>query len=198
MKFWTVQKTAVVNTVNKFGGFSPDFSKSDYVAMNPDLKSLYDVILSSFNKVNNVMFSGLIFSFMESDNKKIYSIPDIYSFYDLINEKKPVIKSLWENLCSKDTVILELDYSEEFNPIYMDVNDFQFLMPPLMIMPPYTDNDIQYLLEDINNGIIRPSVFPSGLIQAHLPYIQSENITNLYPMFKLKYIKGSLSTAFVL
>ena len=198
MKFWTVQKTAVVNTVNKFGGFSPDFSKSDYVAMNPDLKSLYDVILSSFNKVNNVMFSGLIFSFMESDNKKIYSIPDIYSFYDLINEKKPVIKSLWENLCSKDTVILELDYSEEFNPIYMDVNDFQFLMPPLMIMPPYTDNDIQYLLEDINNGIIRPSVFPSGLIQAHLPYIKSENITNIYPMFKLKSIKGSLSTVFFL
>lgn len=48
----------------------------------------------------------------------------------------------------------------------------KFSMPPLMIMPPY--------------GIIRPSVFPSGLIQAHLPYIKSENITNIYPMFKLK------------
>ena len=186
MKFWTVQKITVADTVNKFGVFSPDFSKSDYVAMNPELKSLYDVILSSFNKVNNVMFAGLIFSFMTSDNKKIYSIPDIYSFYDLINEKKPVIKSLWENLCSNDTVILELDYSKEFNPIYIDVNDFQFLMPPITIIPPYTDNDIQYLLEDINNGIIRPSVFPSGLIQAHLPYIKSENITNIYPMFKLK------------
>ncbi|MGN0676257.1 MAG: hypothetical protein ACI4K5_00755 [Ruminococcus sp.] len=185
MKFWTVQKTAVVNTVNKFGGFSPDFNKSDYIEINPDLKSLYDVILSSFNQVNNVMFSGLIFSFMKSDDKNIYQIPDIYSFYDLIKEKKPVIKSLWENLSSKDTVILELDYSENFNPIYIDINDFQFLMPPIMIMPPYTDKDIQYLLEDIQNGIIRPSVFPSGLIQAHLPYIKSENITNIYPMFKL-------------
>lgn len=186
MKFWTVQKTTVVDTVNKSGIFSPDFSKSDYVAMKPKLKNLYNVILLSFNKVNNVMLPGLIFSFMASDNKKIYPISDIHSFNDLINEKKPVIEDLWENLCSNDTVILELDYSKEFNPIYIDVNDFQFLMPPITIIPPYTDNDIQYLLEDINNGIIRPSVFPSGLIQAHLPYIKSENITNIYPMFKLK------------
>lgn len=189
MKFWTVQKNIIINTIDTYGYFKPDFSKSDYTASNPPLTSLYNMILEAFNNVNNTNYAGLIFAFAQTDNKNIYPIPDIYSFYDLIKEKKSVIKSLWDNLSSKDVVIAELDYLEDdfnFNPISIDINDFQFLMPPHMILPPYTKNDISRICNDLYNGNIKPSIFPSGIIQAHLPFITSKNLTNVYPMFKLK------------
>lgn len=69
MKFWTVQKKEIINVVDKNGIFYSDFAKSNYVKLNPNLKDLYDLVLKSFNDINNLNVKGLIFAFSQSDNQ---------------------------------------------------------------------------------------------------------------------------------
>lgn len=185
MKFWTVQKKEIIEMVKKNGSFQPDFSKSDYLQLDPNLKDLYYMVLDAFNKKNNMNLPGLIYAFMWSDDKKIYQIENIEAFYAFIQNGQSAIKSLWNTLNKKDVVIVELNYEEEFNPIYVDINDFQFLMPPIMILPPYNRDDIDRISMEISKGEITRSILPSNIIQAHLPYIKSENIVNVYSMFEL-------------
>lgn len=183
MKFWTVQKKEMINLAKENGIFQPDFNKSDYVKLISDLKGLYNLILDSFNRINNTSLSGLVFAFSQSDGSSIYEIEDFDSFYSLIQDKKAVINSLWNELKNKDVVITELNYNENFNPIFLDINDFQFMMPPIVFSCPYTKQDIERICWGICNGEITKSVFPSNVIQTHLPYIKSENIVNIYSMF---------------
>ena len=82
-------------------------------------------------------------------------------------------------------MVLELEYEENFNPIFIDINDFQLLMPPRMILPPYTGESFGRILNDISLGRVSSSEFPSYLFQAHLPDIKKENIINVYPVFSL-------------
>ena len=81
---------------------------------------------------------------------------------------------------------MELNYEERFNPIFIDINDFQFLMPPIMLLPPYTKNSILRIRQDIVYGQTSVSEFPSNVMQAHLPYIEKENIVNVYPIFEIE------------
>lgn len=37
----------------------------------------------------------------------------------------------------------------------------------------------------MREGKISPSEFPTDVIQAHLPYIKDENLTDIHPMFKV-------------
>lgn len=183
MKFWTVQRKEIINIVNEKGIYQPDFSKSDYLQVIPDLKHLYYMVLEAFNEVNNTNFPGLIFSFLKSDKESIYQIEDFNEFYAFIQNRKAAIYSMWNELKKKDAMILELEYETDFNPIYVDINDFQFLMPQITLLPPYTEQDIERICGEICNGEITRSIFPSYVIQAHLPNIKSENIVNTYPMF---------------
>ncbi len=183
MKFWTVQKKEIINVVDKNGIFYSDFAKSNYVKLNPNLKDLYDLVLESFNKINHLNLRGIIFAFSQSDSQSVYEIDNFTSFYTFIQNKRAVIESLWNELKIKDAVILELNYNESFNPIFLDINDFQFLMPPIVFPVPFTDQDIERICWSIENGKITRSVFPSNVIQAHLPYIKPENIVNTYSIF---------------
>lgn len=183
MKFWTVQKKEIINLVNKNGIFYSDFTKSNYLKLNPNLKDLYGLVLKSFNKINDLNLRGIIFAFSQSDSQAVYEIENFKSFYSFIQNKKAVIESLWNELKSKEAVILELNYKKDFNPIFLDINDFQFLMPPIVFPYPFTEQDIERICWSIENGRITRSVFPSNVIQAHLPYIKSENIVNTYSMF---------------
>ncbi len=186
MKFWTVQKKEVIGIINKEGVYKPDFRKSDYLQIIPDLKDLYNIVLEAFNQVNNMRLDGLIYAFLKSDDEVIYQIQDIQEFAEFIKSKKAVIESLWKQFNKNDTVIVELNYNEKFNPIFVDINDFQFLMPPIMLLPPYTKSDVDRIINEMQNGQITRSVYPSNVIQAHLPYIKVENIINIYPMFSLE------------
>lgn len=183
MKFWSVQKKEIIDLIKEKGVFSPDFAKSDYLKLKPNLKDLYDFVLKSFNNINNLDLRGTVFAFLQSDSKSVYEIENFTSFYSFIQNKRASIESLWNELKSKDTVILELIYNENFNPIFLDINDFQFLMPPIVFPFPYTVQDIERICRNIENGEFTESVFPSNVIQAHLPYIKSENIVNTYSMF---------------
>lgn len=183
MKFWTVQNKEIINLVNKNGVFYSDFIKSNYLKLNTNLKDLYNLVLESFNKINELNLRGIIFAFSQSDSQSVYEIENFTSFYSLIQNKRAVIESLWNELKSNDVVILELNYNENFNPIFLDINDFQFLMPPIVFPYPFSEQDIERICWSIENGEITRSVFSSNVIQAHLPYIKSENIVNTYPMF---------------
>lgn len=82
-------------------------------------------------------------------------------------------------------MIIELNYEDNFNPIFVDINDFQFLMLLIVFSFPYTLESINRILEDITQGQIRFFEFSSNVIQAHSPYIEKRNVINIYPMFEL-------------
>lgn len=187
MKLWTIQTKDVVEIIQKKGVYQPDFSCSRYLHTNQDLSVLYSIILQSFNQINKEDLPGIIFAFAKSDNKRIYSILTIEEFEEFIKSKQAVISGFWKHLDKENSVIMELNYYEEdFNPIFIDINDFQFLMPPVMLLYPYTQESINRILGDIIRGQITVSEFPSNVIQAHLPYITKRNLINTYPVFDLE------------
>lgn len=189
MKYWTIQKKAVVNAVLHDEMYQPDFTKSDYLQKIPNLQELYYFILESFNDINNVNLPGVIFGFVGSNNESLFEISNLDEFYGLISSNKNAIKSLWNHFIEADAVLLELDYNSEFlNPVYIDINDFQFLMPPIVEVPPYTNEDVKRLISYIERGKITRSVFPSNIIQAHLPYIKKENMVAAYNLIPLDEI----------
>ena len=73
-----------------------------------------------------------------------------------------------------------MEYSHKFNPIFLDYNDFQFLMPPILLSPPFAEHDKGRICNAIKRGVFSRSSFSSGVIQAHLPHISSKNIVNKY------------------
>lgn len=85
-----------------------------------------------------------------------------------------------------NTIIIELDYEDDFNPLFIDMNDFQYLMPPFIPIYPYTKESISRILTDIRMGRITISEFPSEVMQAHLPYIEKKNLVSIYPLFDLE------------
>lgn len=186
LKFWTVQNAEILNIIKEEGAFYPNFQYSKYLQTIPELSKLYSLTLEAFNLVNKTNLNGLVFAFAGSDNNAIFSFRDIYDFYDSINNAKVALLCLWKKLALQGNVILELEYTEPFNPLFIDLNDFQFLMPPIIYMPPYTEEYLDILLENFYKGLIAPSVLPSNIAQAHLPYIKAKNIVNVYPMFLLK------------
>lgn len=184
-KFWTVQDKKVLDAVNNNGYYKADISKSIFVNKNPELKELYTIIVNSFNKINGLSLNGVIFAFAFSDDTNIYCFNNYDAFSSYIKLKKDVIRGLWNTFCNDRYVVLELEYKKDFNPIFIDINDFQLLIPPLMVLPPYTKASFDRILNNISVGEITLNEFPSYLIQVHLPTIEKENIINVYPTFPL-------------
>lgn len=185
MKFWTIQNKSVIEIIQKEGIYQPDFGKSRYLKLDKRLNDLYSVILQSFNQINKKDLPGIVYAFAKGDSNRIYSLESIEEFEKFIKIKKLVIEGFWKQLDKDDSVIIELDYENCFNPIFIDINDFQFLMPPIMRVYPYTKESISRILNDIKQGQITVSEFQSNVIQAHLPCIEKKNIVNTYPVFEL-------------
>ena len=167
MKFWTIQSKDVIKIVNEKGIFQPNFDKSRYLAINSNLKDLYHFVLQAFNKINDMDLHGVVYAFARSDGRRIYPIEDINEFCAFIQDKRAVIDGFWQMLAKCDVEIVELIYDEKFNPIFVDINDFQFLMPPITFFPPYTEQSINRICENISKGQIAVSEFPSNVIQSH-------------------------------
>ncbi|MDE6779928.1 MAG: hypothetical protein K2J40_00505 [Ruminococcus sp.] len=187
MKVWTVQNKVVFDEINTSGAYWPNFLKSEYIRTNPKLVDLYSVLIMNYNSINNSALLGVVFGFLGINDTQIFEFPTFENFYQYIRTKSNVIESLWNQLLKReDMFIMELDYKEDFNPLFIDINDFQFLMPPIMILPPYVESDVARISRNLANGTCSVSPLPSGIIQAHLPYIKRENITNIYKPFLLK------------
>lgn len=185
MKFWTVQSTKVVDEIFRLGLYLPDFAKSSYLKLNPNLTGLYRLVLDSFNYNNSCDYNGLIFSFMKYSGLDISEIENYAEFKNLIISKEDVIQSLWNHYMHGKYAILELEYREDFSLLPIDINDFQFLMPPVIIIEPYVEGDVQLFAENISKGVMIPSPLYSGIVQVHLPYIKRENVVGIHPMFEI-------------
>lgn len=189
-KFWTVQKYTTLNTVLSDGIYEADFSKSWYTSLGKEQSYFYRDILTCYRNANRnrmLLYRGLIYAFAwNKDNQYITPFDSYQEFYEFIKKSKPAIASLWKQLAQPDACVLELEYDiEEFNPMFVDINDFQALMPPVMALPPYTNETLQDIWENLNHGEIIQSVFPSFLIQAHLPYIHKKHVKGVYPIFDI-------------
>ena len=70
-----------------------------------------------------------------------------------MHEKEDAVKSLLENLNNSDHVLLHLEFNERFwNPLFIDINDYQFLMPPIIATPPYKEEDVGRMVCTPNLG----------------------------------------------
>lgn len=185
MKFWTIQTKNVEKIICDKGIYQPMFSDSRYLKINDNLNSLYSILLHAFNKVNGTDLPGVVYAFAKKNEGKICSIETIEDFKEFIKNNQNVLDGFWKMLDKDNSVIIELNYEDDFNPIYIDINDFQFLMPPVLRLPPYTEKSISRILNDIENGKITESEFPSNVIQAHLPNIKKSNVVNIYQIFDL-------------
>ena len=182
MKIWTLQRKEVVDIIEKEGYYQPNFEKSDFIRDEPELKALYQLVLRGFNCNNNINSPGVIFGFMESDADCIHEISD---FGEFLEKHKKQLCALWNRMLKQGkSVLLELEYNVEFNPIFIDLNDFQFLMPPIITTAPYQESDIERLCNNILDGEVYHSKFPSGVIQVHAPNIFREDIVGIYDLEK--------------
>lgn len=171
-------------TVKENGIYQPDFEKSFFTAENPGLQELYNFTLQAFNHVNNMDLPGLIFGFCMSNETSIAPIPDHDTFYRFVQFAKPAIEALWKKLLKRgSSLIMELDYPDTFDGVFLDINDFQFLMPPIIVSYPYREEDVERIRSEMMRGIAPVPVMPSGVTQVHAPFIRAENITAVYPMF---------------
>ena len=187
VRFWTVQKLDVVTVLLQQGLYQPAFAYSDYVEADNKLSDLYGFMLDSYNRLNRTEYPGLVFTFLESDDAgNIYDFKDYQMFRKFIIDHSASIKSLWNNLSSKNTVIMcvEREVNNE-NLLLVDINDFQYLMPPIVQAYPYSEEYTDLLLRALSNGARIQSVFPSYVMQAHIPNIKAEEVIGLYPMFDL-------------
>ncbi len=187
VRFWTVQKLDIVTVLLQQGFYQPAFAYSDYVEANEKLSDLYGFMLNSYNRVNSTGYPGLIFTFLESDDAgNIYDFKNYEMFQQFIRSHSSAIESLWKNLASKNTVVMciEREIGNE-NLLLIDINDFQYMMPPVLQVPPYSEGFYDFLVQNLSIGNQVKSVYPSGVLQAHIPNIRAEEVIGLYPMFDL-------------
>lgn len=193
MKIWTVQKREIAQHVMTGGFYQPDFSKSAYMHSIPDLHKLYNIVLDTFNNVNYTNLPGVIFGFFGFANNKMFEIRNIEDFYELILSNRNVVNSLWKHYLKDNYVVLELEVDEPFlNPLNIDLNDFQFLMPPFMPMFPYSEQDADRILYNFQRGVVGPSLLPSNLMQVHIPNLKTKYVKDAYKILTFEQMEEFL------
>lgn len=183
MDFWTVQNINVLAAIQSQGIYLPDFNRSGYLEENPNLASLYNYVLNSMNNVNSISNGqGVIFCFYGYDQREDIILNNVERFRNFIDLNMAPIKSLWQHLMKQpNSILIHAKFKVPFfNPLLVDINDFQFLMPPVLILPPFTEDDEYNILLDISRGKFHQPSFPSNIIQGHLPYLTEANIIHYY------------------
>lgn len=187
MDFWTIQSKKVLDIIEKDGVYTPDIEKSTYLEkfkktagtemdMYKGNVELYKFMTLCASQINNYYLKGLVFCFCKTQDGYITDFKDKEDFASYMNEKEAAVKSLLKNLNDSNHVLLHLEFNERFwNPLFIDINDYQFLMPPVIAMPPYKEGDFEKIQTYITQGVCYP-IFSSGVIQAHLPYITKSMI----------------------
>lgn len=188
MDFWTIQSKKVLEIIEKNGVYKPNINKSTYldefkktagtaIDMYKGNVELYKLMTSCASQINNYFpLNGLVFCFCKTQDGYITDFKNKEEFDLYMHEKENVVKSLLKNLNNPAHVLLHLEFNERFwNPLFIDINDYQFLMPPVITTPPYKDEDFEKIQTYITQGVCHP-IFSSGVIQAHLPYITKSMI----------------------
>ena len=185
-KFWTIQKREILKAIEETGMYIPKRQLSEYVQGNEEMTELYEFITDSFNRLNDIELEGVLFAFARGTEKGVSFFQDYEEFVTYMREHKDAVKGLWKRFLSDDYVVIEVDFPRIYNPMFVDLNDFQFIMPPFMLVPPYTEQDFLQIVQALEQGKFYPSVFPSYIIQGFVPFLRDENVINIYPMFELE------------
>lgn len=186
MKYWTVQSQEVLQILEKENVYCPKFTLSQYYKQYHEL---YDVMLKSFNNINNLNCEGLIYAFCVSVKDTIYPIANIDGFKYFISMNKDKITYLWDNFIKNNCGILELEIDLSFNDLALSFNDFQYIMPSpvnkLLFDPTEYKERCDLILSNLSKGQIMCSGEDYDLIQSHLPCIKKSDIKNIYEIFTL-------------
>ena len=188
MIVYTLQPKKILDIIDEKGIYVPDFGKSEYLKKMPELKDIYDFVLECFNRNNGCNLSSLIFTFVPSDGQFCRYDPEIGHIVNHFCNHHAEIDSLWRELISREDVILyQLQYDENaFNPIAIGMNDFQYIMPPVIPMPPYLEGDDKMIKGMMMRGNVDRFMVQSYIYQYCVPYIKRENIMGLFRPFTLE------------
>ena len=134
--------------------------------------------------------SGLVFGFAASaEPRRLRSIDSFSELRDHLRKNRHAAYSLLRNLITEDNVLLELEHYPRFlNPLPIDLNDYQALMPPPTMMYPYSKDTLHNILSNLMIGHFYPSPMPSHIVQVHLPYISSGHLVSSRPALHLASI----------
>ena len=179
MYFWTIQSNKVVDIISREGCYYPDIQ---YVK-NDIYKIAYKMVLYGFNNINESSYNGLIFGFAKKgENNYFQNVDELYEYF-LQNPQITNGLHLW----SDDHVLLQLKFTEEFNMIPINFNDFIYLMDFRYTMPPHSyikaHEIFQKIVDCIKNGINKNGITTPSFTQIHAPFIKMENIENVYGNF---------------
>ena len=166
---WTIQSKKVLEIINKAGAYYPDFRYSGVKC-----RAAYQMVLDSFNDLNNSAYKGLIFAFAPRGNNQYFNSIEELSQYFLDNPLITDAFSFWND----DYLILQLQYTESFNMITMDFNDFIRIMPPIDDWYAY-----QVICSRIRRGVYQPGITLPSFTQVHSPFIKQENVVAIYENF---------------
>ena len=184
-RFWTVQKKEVLDIIESEGIYHPDFEKSGYLKLRPNMTKLYEFFLETYNSQNDDDCKGLVFCFLRGNPKGLIPIEDYDDFKAFITSARPALDSLWKNIVTEDSVIISFEKEVTFNSLNLDLNDFQFMIPPVVDLPEFPPNYLEYLVRMLQSGRVIESAFPCNVIQAHVSDIKKEEIVGVYPTFDL-------------
>ena len=93
-----------------------------------------------------------------------------------------VIESMWDYLAKPDNVILAVEVPGD--PVPIDINDWQYLMPPIVPVGPYTKESVNEIIDQLQEpGTYYMGKLPSHVVQMHFSAIVPSMIRQLVPMF---------------
>ncbi len=181
MKLWTIQRKTVLDTIMNTGIWVPDFEKSKYRDEIPGFKENYDFILDCFNKVNRCNSKGLVFCFMKRRNDEVFTINSISDFESFLNNNYKDLSKMIDYINTEESVLLELDVDTSlFYPMLIELNDWNLMAVGYELFP-YPEGYISDLKRQLSQGKLSLTrVMPTNVVQAHIPYIKSEDIVNAY------------------
>ena len=133
LRYWTVQKRKVLDIIEKDGIYCPDFEKSDYLKLRPNLTELYNFFLKTYNYHNTADCKGLVFCFLRGNPKGLIPVEDYDDFKAFITSTRPALESLWKNIATEDSVVISFEREVSFHSLSLDLNDFQYMIPPHII-----------------------------------------------------------------
>lgn len=126
---------------------------------------------------------------------QVFKEMNFEEFRDFLAKHLFAIDSLWKGF-AKDSVILKVtmppgDYCA------IDINSWQFLMPPTIIMPPFSEDDLQSLRESMmRKNVIIGGPLPSEIYQVTLPYIAEKDIVETHDMIDYQTLKSISETKY--
>lgn len=182
MVYWTIQPQSVVEKVLQDGYYEADYNKSEYLDTSKELRSVYDNLLTYANTLNKSKLDGLVDAFVGVDSKTGEHILTDEDFVLWMERNKAALGGHWRYLKkNKERMFLIklVDRPEFWNPLILDFNDWSFLLPPVMALPPYQAEDISRISQLLAQGLVPENIFPSGAYQARLPYIDKSVVENI-------------------